>query len=108
MYVQQPGKVNTDELWKFTNLERCVRYHIQVRCCSTFCVDHAMTASRKRWTCFFVGWPASCFQPETINCSVSMAIGVQIMAKSWFASFLTLQPGEPNCITFAEGDLHQA
>lgn len=30
VYIQQPGKVNTDELWKFTNLERCVRYHIQV------------------------------------------------------------------------------
>ncbi|GAB4815807.1 hypothetical protein N2152v2_002853 [Parachlorella kessleri] len=29
VYVQQPGKVNTDELWKFTTMERCVRYHIQ-------------------------------------------------------------------------------
>lgn len=29
IYVQQPGKIDTDQLWKFTTLERCVRYHLQ-------------------------------------------------------------------------------
>ncbi|KAL4423649.1 hypothetical protein ABPG75_000950 [Micractinium tetrahymenae] len=29
IYVQQPGKMDTDQLWKFTTLERCVRYHLQ-------------------------------------------------------------------------------
>lgn len=29
IYVQQPGKIDTEQLWKFTTLERCVRYHLQ-------------------------------------------------------------------------------
>lgn len=28
IYLQQPGKIDTDQLWKFTTLERCIRYHI--------------------------------------------------------------------------------
>ncbi|EFN52249.1 hypothetical protein CHLNCDRAFT_54578 [Chlorella variabilis] len=29
VYVQQPGKIDTTQLWKFTTMERCVRYHLQ-------------------------------------------------------------------------------
>lgn len=29
IYVQQPGNIDPTELWKFTTLERSVRYHIQ-------------------------------------------------------------------------------
>eukprot|EP00887_Chlorella_sp_A99_P005326 scaffold1.g5326.t1 len=29
VYLQLPGKIDTEELWKFTTLERSIRYHIQ-------------------------------------------------------------------------------
>jgi hypothetical protein len=28
VYVQQPGNIDTEELWKFTTLDRAIRYHI--------------------------------------------------------------------------------
>ena len=28
MYVQQPGGIDTEQLWQFTTLERAVSYHI--------------------------------------------------------------------------------
>jgi len=28
VYVQQPGNIDTEELWKFTTLDRSIRYHI--------------------------------------------------------------------------------
>ncbi|PSC67286.1 phosphatidylinositol phosphatidylcholine transfer SFH11 isoform X3 [Micractinium conductrix] len=29
VYVQQPGKIDLDQLWKVTTQERCIRYHLQ-------------------------------------------------------------------------------
>lgn len=31
IFLSQPGKIDTEELWKFTELERCIKYHIQVQ-----------------------------------------------------------------------------
>lgn len=28
VYIQQPGNIDTDELWKFTTLDRAIQYHI--------------------------------------------------------------------------------
>lgn len=30
VYVQQPGNIDLEQLFKFTTEERCVRYHVQV------------------------------------------------------------------------------
>lgn len=29
IYLQQPGRIDTVQLWRFTTLDRCIRYHLQ-------------------------------------------------------------------------------
>lgn len=57
VYVQQPGNIDLEQLFKFTTEERCVRYHVQVL------PDVCVGAGRRR--CLH-GFHARCWRAEGV------------------------------------------